>query len=120
MEQNRKNILKKLVSLSWSIEKLSKELGKLDWDIDGDSSMIMTYAHLINVLEKYIDGSLTNKEIESWANLVECREDISFQANDDFLNDIIYQLANPELEGKTTKNKAQDLIGTIKSKAKMG
>jgi hypothetical protein len=53
-----------------------------------------------------LKNELSEKEIEDWANLVECREDIEL---DDVL-DVISILANPLLKGVLTQDRAKKLI----------
>ena len=49
---------------------------------------------LIHILNQYLSAS----DLENWANAIECREDIIYETEgEDFINNIIFDLANPIL-----------------------
>lgn len=113
---SRQYILKNLVEFSKPIVELTNDLSSLTWDYDGKPFVIHTN-QVLEVLNRYISGNLSSEEIESWANLIECREDINFEKGKQvILEKIIYQLANPVLEGKITPNLCKEMILKISKK----
>ncbi|MEJ1334501.1 MAG: hypothetical protein RPU37_00485 [Candidatus Sedimenticola sp. (ex Thyasira tokunagai)] len=95
----RMDILKSLVSLSDSLDEISSGLAKFDWDYEGNP-LVVKSQQIIEVLQRHISGKVDVKDIERWANMLECREDIEFdESNEEQLENVIYCLANPELEG---------------------
>jgi len=49
---------------------------------------------------------ISSKEVEDWANLIECREDIGYEE----VADILHILANPAITQELTKAVAAQLI----------
>jgi hypothetical protein len=67
----------------------------LEWDYEGET-VVLRRAHVASLLNRYLSGALSDVDVERWANLVEGREDISFQpGSGDWLDEVIFQLANP-------------------------
>lgn len=95
---NRLDVVSSLVTFSKPLEEISNELSIFDWDYEGEP-LIVKSDEIIEVLRRYISGEINAKEIEGWANLIECREDIVFEAEKESeLEGVIYRLANPLLE----------------------
>lgn len=94
----RLDVVSSLVAFSKPLKEISHELSLFDWDYEGEP-LIVTSDTIIDVLRRYTSGEISAKEIEGWANLIECREDIVFEEEkEDELEDVIYRLANPILE----------------------
>lgn len=111
---NRTEILLDLLRFSKTIEELKLDLSSLPWDYDG-VPIIFFRSHLLNVLVRFLNTEIDTVEVESWANLVECREDIDFEKNhSDELSQMVYQLANPELEGELDSKKCKEMIKALK------
>jgi len=118
---SRENTLKNLVEFSKPIVELSNDLSNLTWDYEGEPFTVYAY-QILEVLNRYISADLSSEEIENWANLIECREDIEFEkAEQTILENIIYQLANPTLEGEITPDMGKEIISRItKNKSREG
>ena len=111
---DRTAILLNLLNFSKTIDELKLELNSLPWDYDG-APIIFSRSHLLNILLRFLKMEIDKTEVENWANLVECREDIDFEENySDDLSIMIYQLANPELEGELDSNKCKEMIHALK------
>lgn len=96
----RLETLKNLVSFSRPLGELLSDLSEFSWDYQGEP-LVVTSFQIIEVLQRYIYGEIDTEEVEQWANMLECREDIEFEkSNEKQLENVIYSLANPELEGK--------------------
>ncbi len=110
---DRRAVLLELLTFSNTIDDLKTMLASLSWDYNG-SPILFKRSHLLNVLHRYLNKELSESEVESWANLVECREDIDFEENySDELSQMIYQLANPVLEGKLDAKNCKEMISAI-------
>ena len=66
---------------------------------------------IINVLQEFIECKHEAKDLEDWANLIEGREDIKYDESYSYIIDnVIYSLANPVLEGEITKKSCGEFI----------
>ncbi len=109
----RMNMLEGLVTLSNSLDVIASDLAKFGWDYEG-TPLVVTSLQIVEVLQRYISGEIGVKDIERWANMVECREDIEFEVNNrDKLGDVIYSLANPELEGEITLDLCKQFVRNL-------
>ena len=105
--RNRKDILNDLINLKSNLTELQEELSQYTWDIE-IPVLIINKKDFTNVLQKCIDGKLTFLEIENWANAIECRDDLGFEDNN--MQEIIFDLANPDINGEITKDRLKLII----------
>ena len=92
--KNNIYILKSLINFSKPIDVLEKEISSLKWDNEIELVEIKK-SHLDNVENKLKAGELKESEVETWANLIECREDIKFE--NELVKEKIEKFANPTL-----------------------
>ncbi len=104
---NRKQVLQALITFSSPLEFLSQELRQFEWDYEG-KPVIVKPIHIVKIINRFLSGDLNAKDVEDWANLIECREDLAF--NHEQLEKIIYALANPEIEGELTMAQCQKIF----------
>jgi predicted AlkP superfamily pyrophosphatase or phosphodiesterase len=110
---NRLDVVSSLVTFSKPLEEISNELSIFDWDYEGES-LIVKSDEIIEVLRRYISGEINAEEIEGWANLIECREDIVFEAEKESeLEDVIYRLANPLLEEPISVSLCKQFVANL-------
>lgn len=110
---NRLDVLVELVELRKPIAEIADNISKLEWDYDGEP-LIISSNQVKNIIERYLSGVLSNRELEEWANLIECREDIDFEeSNRNEIEYIIYSLSNPELEGDISVESCKSLLATL-------
>lgn len=96
---NREAVLSSLIRFDAPITKLRTELGSLSWD--SDPVITLSRHDIVAVLERFATGKIDALTVEDWANLVECREDIDFEAGyEDVVHAAIHDLANPLLSGE--------------------
>ena len=75
----------------------------------------MTIDHIQSVLERYVRGGLSAAEVEDWADLIECRDDISYEEHRmETIKELIFELANPVLSGRLNVLMAQSLLDRLK------
>jgi len=105
--RSRKEILKDLVLLRGSIEFLEKELSQYSWDMKAPL-LSVSANDFIDVLQRGIDNEIDFQIVSNWANAIECRDDLEF-ANEE-MQEIIFELANPEINGEITKERLSEII----------
>ncbi|MBW8184293.1 hypothetical protein [Shewanella nanhaiensis] len=103
---NRFELLDNLVKFNLTIPTLKEELSKLDWDYC-EEPFVVEPIDIRNVIQRYLAGDYSAAQLESWANLIECREDLELE---ELIDNIVYQLANPSLEGEITKDSCKEMI----------
>jgi hypothetical protein len=109
----RLEIVYKLITFSEPLSALSVKLNRFNWDYDGFSITLDSH-HIITLLKRFINGDLAKTEIEHWANLIECREDIiSEELNRTKMEEIIFIMANSENNGELNIEMAQSFIDSL-------
>ena len=104
-----------LLTLSESLDSVVRQLSQFEWDYES-SPVILHSSHVIAALERFLSGELTAYEIEDWANLVECREDIEYAGmNQTLLEEAVFSLANPTLEGQLSSQVCTELLDRLKA-----
>ncbi len=102
MMNSRKQVLHTLVTFEKPLELIAKELSLFEWDYEGEP-VIIEPIHVVSVLNRFLSGDFNAKQVEDWANMIECREDLDYnESNQEQMEQVIYELANPELEGRLT------------------
>src|SRR6202020_2858408 len=102
---SRKELLLKLIRMREPINKqFLRELESYGWD--SEELVILKRSDIINVISSYLNNHIGEIDIENWANYLENREDIGFEKTYDItIKDILYELANPDLTIKLSKNR---------------
>lgn len=105
--RSRKEILRDLVLLQGSIEVLQKELAQYSWDIEKPVLKI-NVEDFSNILKKSINNEIDFETLTNWANALECRDDLEFENEE--MQEVIFELANPEINGEITKERLSEII----------
>lgn len=105
--RKRQDILSDLISMHGDLSKLSQELSQYPWDIEKPILQIKS-GDIQTILRLVADGVISTDSLIYWANLIECREDLDVE--DDYLEKIIFELANPEINGEVTLYKVNAII----------
>jgi hypothetical protein len=111
--RERIEIAKDIISLNGDVNKLHEELSQYPWDIEVPIVHITNF-DVLNILNKAVSGQLSFVELEDWANVIECRDDFSFESEG--LQEIIFQLANPLLHGGMSHHMVDKLIQELQGK----
>lgn len=109
--RTRIDILQDLVWFKGELQALQYELAQYSWDTQ-NPILIITNNDIVNVLRSSIDNRISIDEISEWANLIECRDDFGFV--DAGSLEIIFELANPEINGQITKERLEEMITELK------
>jgi hypothetical protein len=105
----KKEILNALINFKYPTNFMAKELRLIDWD--DTESVVLTTNHIAKVLKRLSKGEISKEELTEWAELIECREDIIYDAkNEEQIKEIIFKIANPDL---TKKNYLDHLLKKI-------
>lgn len=113
MTEDRHAVLQALIAFTGSIDEIRGLLGSLDPDFDG-APLTMNSENIRKTLERYLKGDLSLNDVEDWANLIEGREDIAFnQADEELLDEVIYELANPELTEQLSNKRAEEIVSLL-------
>jgi RNAse (barnase) inhibitor barstar len=116
---DRKSVVEALLNRSRPLAEIRAELGQFPWD--SEPLVQLTREHVGNVLRAFLAGEIDALSIEDWANLIEMRDDIGFEDEDEDADDFehgdlrnaIFVLANPVLYGDLTKDLARQLLEEI-------
>ena len=96
---DRHAILSSLIQFDAPLAALRAALAQISWD--ADPVITLTRRDIAAVLTRFKSREIDSAAVEEWANLVECREDIRFEAGHEMIiANAIHDLANPELRGR--------------------
>jgi hypothetical protein len=113
--ENRKQLISNLVYLTESLETIKVKLLILPWDSEEELIKLDTN-NLINILRRFIDGSISKHTLIDWANMIEGRDDIGFEpSSSKTVREALNTLANPELNGPVDENKVLQLIRKLEN-----
>ena len=90
---------------------IKSDLAKIGFNSESELVTI-TKNTIVNILNRVIDKEISYELLEEWANLIECREDIGYE--DEILQEIIFELANPYLYGEIDERKICMILNEIK------
>lgn len=108
--EDRIRLLQDLVRCSSPATVTAEALSRFPWDVEGPL-VVLTRRHCVSVLDRLLRGELSAGEVEAWADALEVREDVEFEAG--LVGEIVYRLANPALEGPLTAAVAEQLRGRL-------
>lgn len=112
--RNRKDILTDLVVFKTDLSELQNELSKYSWDIE-EPILIISKQDFIKILNRCIENEITFDDLVSWANVIECRDDLDFEVEE--IQEIVFELANPEINGEITKERLQEIINELQAQS---
>ncbi len=96
----RDEAVQSLIRCDQPLETVRASIEVFDWDWKGGALALLDMDAVASVLRRYVAGGITSEEVETWANLLEGREDIDFEPK---AGAAIFDLANPALQGPTDK-----------------
>lgn len=113
MPSDRLAAVESLIAFSVPLELAAQHLQPFGWDYEG-VPVELNSGHLVRVLQRYLQGELSARDVEDWANLIEGREDIEFsQACAGRIGEALHELANPSLFAPLDPARAEELIADI-------
>lgn len=103
---SRRRLLRQLIDFESPIHEIVRELSVFGWDCDEDL-VVIGRSDVERAVSLYTAGQLSAADLESWADAIEGRDDIGFvEADERMLQRIIFEVANPFLEGPITPDSA--------------
>ena len=105
------DILLNFINFTKDISAIKSDLAKIGFNSESELVRI-TKNTIANILNSVIDKEISYDLLEEWANLIECREDIGYE--DEILQEIIFELANPCLYGEIDEEKICMILDKIK------
>jgi len=105
--RNRKDILTDLVFFKADLSALQSELSQYSWDSE-EPILIISKQDFCNVLQRCVENEINFEDLVSWANAIECRDDLDCEVEE--IQEIVFELANPEINGDITKERLQKII----------
>jgi hypothetical protein len=100
--EDRASLLQRLVRYELPIEDTIAMLRAYGWDAD-DELVVLTSGDALQILDRYLGGELTSKQVAYWAELLEMRDDVGFEERQSAeLRRLIFVLANPEINEALT------------------
>lgn len=114
IQTNRLVLISDLLQITRPLAEISEQISSLSWDYDGND-VKLTRHHLLNALQRYLQASLLANDIEVWANLIESREDVSYQlGHEKQIADVLHELANPYLTQPLDSNRAAAICASLR------
>lgn len=107
---SRSVALENLLNLNAPLKEVQEALSAFPWDSNEELVALQPH-HLAIALSKYLNGELSEEEIEAWANSIESREDISVEAT--INRECLHELANPLLTQPLNPVRAQWWIAKL-------
>lgn len=112
-QDNKTSILLDLVYFKNNIDTLKNMLSQIGFDSETELAS-MSRDDIAEILQRSLDKKISFLEIEEWANLIECREDIDFE--DEKTQEMIFKLANPYLYGKLDEKQVLSYLNELDEK----
>lgn len=83
-----------------------------DWDLTpGQQPVRLTESDVIATLHRFHKGRASAEEVANWADFFEVRDDVELAS--ELVTSVVFELANPALEGALTEERAQQLMVTL-------
>ena len=106
-------ILLDLVHFKNNIDTLRNMLSQIGFDSETEL-VYMSRDDMVEILQRSLDKKISFLELEEWANLIECREDIGFE--DKKTQEMVFKLANPYLYGKLDEKQVLSYLNELDEK----
>ena len=112
----RPELLTMLVEGRFPIEAICDELAGYPWDAD-EPLVVLRREHIASILQRYLRRELTAAQVSAWADALEVRDDVGFSEEDSAeIEQTIFVLANPPLNGELTFETARTLLDALGAK----
>ncbi|KQS24670.1 hypothetical protein [Dyadobacter sp. Leaf189] len=84
----------------------------LQYSPDADEPLLnISKLNFTNLLKRFIEN-LNFENLVERANIIEPRDDLDFEVAE--MQEMIFELANPEINGELTKERLQEIIAYLK------
>ena len=110
--RSRQELIRRIVEGEFPVAPLREELAAYPWDAD-DPLVSLRPDHVRRVVERFLLGELTSSNVQEWAEAVELRDDVDFDDTELDLARLMFILANPEVNGPLTPERARELLSAL-------
>lgn len=105
--------LRKLIAYAESLEAILARLNAFGWDSEIPLAIVRP-DDLTAVLRRFLLGQLSARQVEEWADALECRDDVGLDEDCEAeLRSAIFELANPLLTEQLSQDSAQRILATL-------
>jgi hypothetical protein len=110
---DRTRALRALVQLQGELGAAITALAPYPWD-SVDELVTVTRNDLVRVLRGYLNGELTARDWERWAEALEGRDDIGFdEGSGELIKEFIFESATPEIFEPLTPQLAREWLSRL-------
>ncbi|RJQ81374.1 hypothetical protein [Amycolatopsis panacis] len=114
-QAQRTGALRDLVQRRVPVPQALAALTDFAWDSDTEL-VTLTRADAVRSLRDHLDGTLTDRDLQSWADALEVRDDIGREPGyEDQLTEFLFEIATPEVAGPLTPERATHWIQTFQA-----
>jgi hypothetical protein len=113
----RSELVRALIALDRPLQVIVGALRSFEWDYVGPP-VLLQQGDLISILKRYINGQIDGVTLVSWAEALECRDDIEVDERERHkvaIEACLHDLANPDIQGSLTREYALDLLRTLQA-----
>jgi hypothetical protein len=110
VESSRHSTLEELIELRQPLAAVCSRLAEYPWDSEEELVTLLP-EHVVGVLARFAASEISAEEVESWANAIECREDVAL-ANE-HVAQAVFQLANPLITEPIALASAARLVAAL-------
>lgn len=94
---DRSALIKEIAQIGANYCEYKREIQKYPWDCENEL-YLLTKTDVLSVFSRFLSGELSSDDLENWANFLECRDDLGFEAKyEDELSEIVFLIANPDI-----------------------
>lgn len=104
---NRQLLLSQVMRADMGFQQAIKKLYEFDWDYE-DAPVLLSVAVIKSILQRFLSGDLSDRDVYVWADALELREDV--QEENESVSYALHALANPDLEGALTPLFAKQIL----------
>jgi hypothetical protein len=113
--RDRLQVIHELLEQRISPSDAGSLLGAHPWDYEGIPAVLLR-RHVSSVLERYLSGEISQAVVVEWADVIELRDDIEPEKGfENSILEIIFELANPILNGKLNSERAHEILLLLNS-----
>lgn len=108
--KDRAVLIAEAVALTRPVAEVTLDLAGFAWDCE-NPLVSLTASQVIANLRRVVAGLTSVKDIVSWAEFIEVRDDVAFDdGRDGIIKEIVHRLASQDTEGPITLQTVADLM----------
>lgn len=108
--KTRVKLLNQIISYQNISDSIFQDVYAYPWDYDGEGAATLSTKDVKHILNLYLNESIQADDVHKWAEFLECRDDVDY---DNTIIEILFELANPDINGKITPKGAELILQKI-------